>query len=91
MREHRFQGFFRQDCRSAGRGDRDEGFEGHREHGFGGRGGFRRGFREAWRGGFGGRERLFDAGDIKLVVLKLLDEQPSYGYQLIKQIGRAHV
>ncbi len=36
------------------------------------------------RGFGGGRERLFDAGDIKLVVLKLLSEQPSYGYQLIK-------
>lgn len=35
--------------------------------------------------GFGGRrERLFDAGDIKRVVLKLLSEHPSYGYQLIK-------
>jgi len=41
-------------------------------HGFGGR-------------GFGrGGERLFDAGDVRLVVLKLLSEQPSYGYQLIK-------
>jgi DNA-binding PadR family transcriptional regulator len=27
---------------------------------------------------------LFDAGDAKLVILKLLSEQPSYGYQLIK-------
>lgn len=46
--------------------------------GFGGpRGGFGRGFGH-------GRERLFDAGDIKLVILKLLSEQPSYGYQLIK-------
>jgi DNA-binding PadR family transcriptional regulator len=27
---------------------------------------------------------MFDAGDIKLVILKLLSEQPSYGYQLIK-------
>jgi DNA-binding PadR family transcriptional regulator len=27
---------------------------------------------------------LFDAGDVKLVILKLLSEQPSYGYQLIK-------
>jgi DNA-binding PadR family transcriptional regulator len=52
-------------------------------HGFGGRhhGGPRGGF----EGGFGGpRERMFDSGDIKLVVLKLLSEQPSYGYQLIK-------
>jgi len=43
------------------------------------------------RGGFGrgfghGRERLFDAGDIKLVILKLLSEQPSYGYQLMKSM-----
>lgn len=46
--------------------------------GFGGpHGGFGRGFGH-------GRERLFDAGDIKLVILKLLSEQPSYGYQLIK-------
>jgi DNA-binding PadR family transcriptional regulator len=51
-------------------------------HGFGGgrRGGWERGF-----AGPGGRgERLFDAGDLKLVLLKLLSEQPSYGYQLIK-------
>jgi DNA-binding PadR family transcriptional regulator len=27
---------------------------------------------------------LFDAGDVKLVILRLLAEQPSYGYQLIK-------
>ena len=39
--------------------------------------------RREHRGG-GGRERFFDAGDIKLVILKLLSEQPSYGYQLIK-------
>ena len=37
--------------------------------------------------GFGhGRERLFDAGDVKLVILKLLSEEPSYGYQLIKKM-----
>jgi DNA-binding PadR family transcriptional regulator len=46
------------------------------DRGFGGRG------REHRHGG--GRERLFDAGDLKLVTLKLLSEQPSYGYQLIK-------
>ena len=55
-----------------------EGFGG-RHGGFGGRS--ERGFGRE----FGhGRERLFDAGDIKLVVLKLLSEQPSYGYQLMK-------
>lgn len=64
-----------------GEGDRRgfrHGFGGH-GRGFGGRsrGGFDRGFGE-------GRGRLFDAGDVKLVILKLLSEQPSYGYQLIK-------
>ncbi len=48
-------------------------------------GGFGPGHREGFGRGFGrGRERMFDAGDIKLVILKLLGEQPSYGYQLIK-------
>jgi DNA-binding PadR family transcriptional regulator len=49
-----------------------EGFEGFmgRERGFG------RGF-----GGFGGgdRERLFDSGELRLVILALLAEKPSYG------------
>ena len=27
---------------------------------------------------------MFEAGDIKLVILKLLSEEPGYGYQLIK-------
>lgn len=59
-----------------GRG-REREFEGRGRHGFGGpwRGRFDRGF----SGG-----RLFDAGDLKLVILKLLSEQPSYGYQLMK-------
>ena len=39
-------------------------------------------------GGFGrgghGRERMFDAGEIRLVILRLLSSEPSYGYQLIK-------
>ncbi len=88
MREHRFESFFRQDCHPAGRGERSEGHEGHHEQGFWGRRGRRsqRGFGGPWAGGFGGRERLFAAGDIKLVILKLLEEQPSYGYQLIKRM-----
>ena len=49
---------------------------GHFGRGFGGR-------RHERHGG-GRGERMFDAGDIKLVILKLLSEQPSYGYQLIK-------
>lgn len=40
------------------------------------------------RGGFGGGrgERLFDAGELRLVILQLLSEKPSYGYELIKAI-----
>jgi DNA-binding PadR family transcriptional regulator len=71
----------RHDCRFGGRED----FADSERQRFGGRG---RHSRHGWGGGpwsgFGGRERLFDAGDIRLVILKLLSEQPSYGYQLIK-------
>jgi DNA-binding PadR family transcriptional regulator len=55
---------------SEGRGP----FRGMGRRGFGG---FGRGFAEA-------RGRVFDSGDIKYVILQLLAEQPSYGYQLIK-------
>jgi DNA-binding PadR family transcriptional regulator len=76
------------DSPERGRGAREVGGFGHglRGHGRGGpelgfggrgRGGFDRGFGE-------GRGRLFDAGDVKLVILKLLSEVPAYGYQLIK-------
>jgi DNA-binding PadR family transcriptional regulator len=51
-----------------------------RHSGFGG------GRRGRFERGFGGRERLFDAGDLKLVILKLLSEEPSYGYQLMKKM-----
>lgn len=84
------------DARSGGCGGHERGgfgqeFMGRGEgrgfgRGPGGFGGFGRG-----HGGFGGpggfgpgRGRLFDAGDVKVVILKLLSEQPSYGYQLIK-------
>lgn len=64
-------------------------FEGEFGPGHGRGRGFERGFRDFRRGGgfdprMGGRERLFDSGDIRFVVLKLLAEQPSYGYQLMK-------
>jgi DNA-binding PadR family transcriptional regulator len=49
---------------------------------FGGFGGpFSRGF-----GGGGRGERLFDSGELRLVILQLLSEKPSYGYELIKAI-----
>ncbi len=83
MFEHRFIHFGRE-SHPSGRGDCGEGQ--HERRHFGGRGDreSRHGFRGPWRGFGGGRERLFDAGDIRLVLLKLLVEQPSYGYQLIK-------
>ena len=38
-------------------------------------------------GGFGGdRERLFDSGELRLVILNLVAEKPSYGYEIIKAI-----
>ena len=55
-----------------GRDRAEGGFGAAREH-------FGRGF-----GGGGGRERMFDNGELQLVILHLLNEQPSYGYQLIK-------
>ncbi len=57
----------------------ERGPEGRGRHGFGGLG------RGRWERGFGGG-RLFDAGDLKIVILKLLSEEPSYGYQLMKKM-----
>src|SRR5262245_42130870 len=37
-------------------------------------------------GFFGARRRMFDQGDVRLVILKLISEKPSYGYELIKAI-----
>ena len=40
-----------------------------------------------WERGFGGgRERFLDPGDLQLILLQLLSEKPSYGYELIKAI-----
>jgi len=63
-----------------GRDERHHGRHGGREF-FGGFGGhFGRGF------GGGGRERLFDNGELRLVILQLVAEKPSYGYEIIKAI-----
>ncbi len=44
-----------------------------------------------WRsrgGGFGGREgRMFDGGELRLVILALVAEKPRYGYEIIKELG----
>jgi len=47
----------------------------------------RHGGRGPWERGFGGgRERFLDPGDLSLLILQLLSEKPSYGYELIKSI-----
>ena len=39
-------------------------------------------------GGFGGREgRVFDSGELKLVILAMIAEKPRHGYELIKDLG----
>lgn len=37
-------------------------------------------------GHFGGRKRMFEQGDLRFVVLKLISEKPSHGYEIIKAI-----
>lgn len=39
---------------------------------------------EAYAGG--GRERFFDNGHLRLVILQLIADKPSYGYEIIKAI-----
>ncbi len=74
-------------------------YEGHEDyrarywkHFRGGRHGFFGEMGEMWgRGGhrYGGDlgGRLFDNGELRLVILQLIAEKPSYGYELIKAIG----
>jgi DNA-binding PadR family transcriptional regulator len=38
------------------------------------------------RGGPFGGSRIFDQGDLKYVILRLLDEKPRHGYEIIKEI-----
>lgn len=69
---------------------------GHRGMHFGRRGGFGgpdfamafgfggRGFGE--RGERGGRRRMFDGTELRLILLKLIEEQPRHGYDLIREI-----
>ncbi len=44
-----------------------------REHGRGG-------------GGGGGRRRMFDGGELRLVLLRMIADQPRHGYELIKAV-----
>ena len=58
-----------------GEGEREFGGRGFGGPGFGGR---------EWGGRF--RGRVFDTGDLRFVILRLIAEKPSYGYEIIKQI-----
>ncbi len=51
-------------------------------------GGFGRGMGRGGGNGEGGgrRGRVFDAGELKLVLLKLIEEAPRHGYDLIREI-----
>src|SRR6185503_2960187 len=62
------------------------GRHGHRHHGQGGRNGFR-GHR--WSGeeeGRGRRRRVFDSGELRLLLLRLIADEPRHGYELIRAI-----
>ncbi len=63
-------------------------FHDHDRHG---RGPFERGAffgRHRQGGGFGGREgRMFDSGELRLVILALIAEKPTHGYEIIKALG----
>lgn len=41
---------------------------------------------ERGEGGRSGRRRVFDAGELRLVLLKLIADQPRHGYELIRAI-----
>jgi DNA-binding PadR family transcriptional regulator len=68
-------GFDRTTCGPSGRG----GERGFGEHAA------RRVHRAFGRHGYGGG-RMFEQGDLRFVVLKLISEKPSYGYEIIKAI-----
>ena len=69
-------------------------FHRHKMRGFGPRGGGRFG-RESFEGGWGGGghgggrtrgRRVFDSGELRLVLLKLIADQSRHGYDLIRAI-----
>jgi DNA-binding PadR family transcriptional regulator len=88
MKGHLFETYCRRDFRFAGRGrsGSEEGIEAGRRDKQGHAGWPHRSGMHGRDPFTSGRERLFDAGDLKLVILKLLAESPSYGYQLMKRM-----
>jgi DNA-binding PadR family transcriptional regulator len=63
-------------------------YEDHVHHGRGHRG-FGHGPFQRWRGGgIGPREgRMFDGGELRLVILALLADKPRHGYEIIKELA----
>ncbi len=57
----------------------------HKLHAIFGRGHHSSGTRHG-RGEGGGRRRLFDKDELRLILLKLIEEQPRHGYDLIREI-----
>ncbi|MCJ8157670.1 PadR family transcriptional regulator [Sphingomonas sp. LaA6.9] len=53
---------------------------------WGHRGGGKHGWAEWSFGGGRGRRRMFEGGELKLVLLKLIGDQPRHGYDLIREI-----
>ncbi|MGO2306574.1 MAG: PadR family transcriptional regulator [Providencia sp.] len=74
--------------RGHGEGCHGEGRHG-RGHGEGCHGEGRRGHGEGRRGRGKGLRRLFDHGDLHIMVLSLVAKKPSYGYEIIKDIQEA--
>jgi DNA-binding PadR family transcriptional regulator len=69
--------FFGHDHHRFARHGRDHGHDHDHDH----RGLHRDGMRRGGRGG-----RFFDQGDLRLVILALLAQQPRHGYEIIKEI-----
>ena len=61
----------------------DFGRDGFGRSGFGGG---RRGGRGGEREARGGRSRMFDGGELRLVLLRLIADEPRHGYDLIRRI-----
>jgi DNA-binding PadR family transcriptional regulator len=70
----------RDDCRHGGGFHRGEERHRGRHRGFGDPMGHERGFAG------GARERHFDNGELRFVILQLIADKPSYGYEIIKAI-----
>jgi DNA-binding PadR family transcriptional regulator len=68
-------------------------FHGHEPRGFGHgedhRRHWGRGVGQAWGQGGGRRGRMFEQGALRFVILRLIEEKPRHGYEIIKAIEEA--